>query len=358
MEAVFFKDLSLMINVLGAGNCFMLSYAYIRERTMRAEGGTGLLSLLFFIIGIVIFNTLLNLTRYGGILGAFEPISNALSFAIAPLLYLQMRSFLTPISKYPLGSVHLYFFYAYLLFTVLLLLFPGTAFGTVGAVIVKSGFMVVFWNANFLIYLLMTSILMRKLGRRDTGFLRIIFSGILSIWLLNFIFRLYRTFIKELPELFYLNITLLFSVLMLWLSYQRITAVRKSRKAKYYRASHGNRGADHKDPDPLAHLIYSKRYYRDADLDLRKLARKLGLPYYQLSSLINHKYHQNFNEFINRMRIEEVVNALLSEEHHNFTIMGLAQRAGFNSGSAFYSAFKKETGTTPKRFLQKMRDKA
>lgn len=347
-----------MINVVGAGNCFLLSYAYIRERTMRAEGGAGLLSLLFFILGIVIFNTLLNLTRYGDILGAFEPISNALSFAIAPLLYLQIRSFLNPSSKYPLSSVHLYFFYAYLLFTVLVLLFPETVFGMVGAVIMKSGFMVVLWNSYFLTYFVITTLLIRKLGSRDTGFLRTIFLGILSIWLLNFIFYLYRTFFKDLPDLFYLNITLLFSVLMLWLSYQRITAVRKRRKAKFLRAIRGNKGPDHKDPDPLIDLIYSKKYYRDADLNIRKLSHYLGLPYYQLSALINHKYDQNFNEFINRMRIEEVVNALLLEEHHNFTIMGLAQRAGFNSGSAFYSAFKKVTGTTPKRFLQKMRDKA
>jgi AraC-like DNA-binding protein len=82
------------------------------------------------------------------------------------------------------------------------------------------------------------------------------------------------------------------------------------------------------------------------------LSEELQLPYHELSSRINKEYSQNFNEFINSFRIQEVVQALQTQQHQSYTIMGLAQKAGFKSASAFYAAFKKEKGTTPTSYIE------
>ena len=89
-------------------------------------------------------------------------------------------------------------------------------------------------------------------------------------------------------------------------------------------------------------------------MDIRTLSEQLQLPYHELSSKINREYSQNFNEFINSFRIQEVVHALQTQQHQSFTIMGLAQKAGFKSASVFYAAFKKEKGTTPTRYLEQI----
>ncbi|MEM7381325.1 MAG: helix-turn-helix domain-containing protein, partial [Bacteroidota bacterium] len=106
--------------------------------------------------------------------------------------------------------------------------------------------------------------------------------------------------------------------------------------------------------EKLIQTLKDQKYYRDPELNIRKLALQLEMPYTNLSELINRRYQQNFNEFINSFRIQEVVDALESDSHHSYTIMGLAQRAGFRSASAFYAAFKKAKGTTPKLYLEQL----
>lgn len=59
----------------------------------------------------------------------------------------------------------------------------------------------------------------------------------------------------------------------------------------------------------------------------------------------------NFNDFINAYRIEETISILTSSSLSKLTIEAIALKAGFNSKSTFYSAFKKQTGKTPKEFL-------
>ena len=82
------------------------------------------------------------------------------------------------------------------------------------------------------------------------------------------------------------------------------------------------------------------------------MSDELQMPYHELSTRINKEYNQNFNEFINSFRIKEVVLALQTQQHQSYTIMGLAQKAGFKSASAFYAAFKKEKGTTPTHYIE------
>ena len=82
------------------------------------------------------------------------------------------------------------------------------------------------------------------------------------------------------------------------------------------------------------------------------MSEELQLPYHELSAKINREYSQNFNEFINGFRIQEVVHALQNQQHQSYTIMGLAQKAGFKSASVFYAAFKKEKGTTPTSYIE------
>ena len=60
--------------------------------------------------------------------------------------------------------------------------------------------------------------------------------------------------------------------------------------------------------------------------------------------------NQNFYDFINTHRIEEIKKRMNDSKFQNLTLLALAYDVGFNSKSVFNAAFKKHTGMTPKEY--------
>lgn len=352
MDTELIKDISLLFNSIGAGTCFLLSYAFFRANGRHGANEKSILSFLFFIIGFIILNTVLNFTGYSRSIYGFEPISNALCLALAPLLYLYIKHLKEGNSTKWLLSRHLLPFYTYLIITLLVLIFPGWSFAFYGTKLITGGLMLVIWNIQFAIYLVLAFRELLGIDAARQQNTTLIFWGIASIWLINTLLLLYRAVFSEVPQLLYLNITLLFTVLTLKIAYSELSQNVPDRRSHSLKKSIKRVNVLSLDQNEISCVIRNNKYYRDADLDIRKLASLLQLPYHQLSRYINSKHQKNFNEFINGFRIEEVVQALTTEQQNSYTIMGIAQKAGFNSSSAFYAAFRKEVGTTPKLFLQ------
>ena len=103
----------------------------------------------------------------------------------------------------------------------------------------------------------------------------------------------------------------------------------------------------------LSEMIELDKIYLDPELTLRKLAINLSTNTTYLSKLINQKYQQNFNSFINKYRIQESIRLIEHPENANLTLEALSERAGFKSKSSFNSFFKKYTGYTPTAYLYK-----
>lgn len=100
----------------------------------------------------------------------------------------------------------------------------------------------------------------------------------------------------------------------------------------------------------LRALMAAARPYRNPDLSLAELATQLRLPPHHLSQVINEQCQQNFFDFINTYRVEEVKNQLQNPETAHLKLEEIGFAAGFNSKSAFNAAFKKGTQTTPSQF--------
>ena len=84
---------------------------------------------------------------------------------------------------------------------------------------------------------------------------------------------------------------------------------------------------------------------------MTEIAKILKVSTHQISQVINEKNNLNFNDYVNGFRIEEAKKMLLSDSYSKLTIDAIAQKSGFHSKSAFYVAFKKYTGNTPKEFI-------
>jgi AraC-like DNA-binding protein len=95
------------------------------------------------------------------------------------------------------------------------------------------------------------------------------------------------------------------------------------------------------------------RLYQDAELTLTQLSKKLSTNPSVLSKVINQGFQLNFNDFVNEYRVNEVVEKLKAGEQKQQTLLGIAFDCGFNSKATFNRAFKKQTGLSPKEWLEK-----
>ena len=102
--------------------------------------------------------------------------------------------------------------------------------------------------------------------------------------------------------------------------------------------------------EKLIELMTTKKLFTDSNLKLNQLAHLVATSPNYLSQVINEQRQQNFYDFINSFRIEEAKNLITDPSHKNENLLFIAYNVGFNSKSAFNTAFKKYTGKTPTQY--------
>ncbi|MNE18105.1 Helix-turn-helix domain protein [compost metagenome] len=98
----------------------------------------------------------------------------------------------------------------------------------------------------------------------------------------------------------------------------------------------------------------SGRYTRK-DLTLSSLAHLLGSNTRYISEIIKVHRGQNFNGYINTLRIQFIIQKLYDDpQFRKYKIAYLAETSGFSSSNVFTSIFKKETGIPPSYFINQL----
>jgi AraC-like DNA-binding protein len=95
--------------------------------------------------------------------------------------------------------------------------------------------------------------------------------------------------------------------------------------------------------------------YRNPYLTLGDLSRQSSVPIRYVSQILNELLSQNFYDYINRYRIEEVKEVLSGPSGSDRSILQVLYEVGFNSKSVFNAAFKKQVGMTPREFRDRHR---
>ncbi len=103
--------------------------------------------------------------------------------------------------------------------------------------------------------------------------------------------------------------------------------------------------------EKLTYLMVSEKLYLDETLSLPKLAEKMQSSVHNLSYLLNDGFNENFFQFVNKYRVEEAKNLLLSTKYEQLSMIGIAYESGFSSKTTFNTTFKKMTGISPSAFL-------
>lgn len=97
-------------------------------------------------------------------------------------------------------------------------------------------------------------------------------------------------------------------------------------------------------------LVTKDKIYKDMELTLDALAKRMSVNRNYLSKAINKTTNKNFNTYINEYRVKEAIKILSSKKADLMSIDAIAFDAGFNNRTSFYQSFKKITGLSPSDF--------
>ena len=102
--------------------------------------------------------------------------------------------------------------------------------------------------------------------------------------------------------------------------------------------------------DKFELILHEKEIFKDPDLTVQKLAKRLGTNVKDLSQTINGHYGIPFRTLINEKRIELAKHMLIDEKYANYSMAGIAESVGYASKTSFYKHFKEISGVTPSNF--------
>jgi AraC-like DNA-binding protein len=96
----------------------------------------------------------------------------------------------------------------------------------------------------------------------------------------------------------------------------------------------------------------SSSKFTNKDISLAVLAGHFETNTKYLSEIINKHYHINFNTYINKLRVNFIIEKLKNEPNFcNYKISYLAELSGFTSHSSFATVFKSISGISPITFI-------
>jgi AraC-like DNA-binding protein len=221
-------------------------------------------------------------------------------------------------------------------------------------------------NLQFLVYIILIFILLKKNDRVSRELISTGKNGNLK-WikqLLIFLTVLFLVLILNDSRLINGNIIgVLVLIFSYWLGYHTI-----NQKDIYYQVSNAiqmesvvpgkNRYRNSRLTETskrsyaskVEEIMVKEKPYLNNELTLTSFADKLDMKPIHLSQVLNEEFKENFYTFINRHRIAESQRLLKDNRYQNYSIQAIALEAGFNSMSTFNKAFKEIVGKSPSSY--------
>lgn len=345
---------------LGMGQSLMLILALSRSGLKKYVSRIFFLILLF-IISLEILFGLLYQTQSIFTYPHFLRINTPFVLAIAPLLYLCIKHFLSNERSFrkkdlwhflPLLLTFLYFLPLYFSSAAIKLDYLDIMFNHVHSdSLIFGGTR----RVQQFIYLIATALLIKKDQSKlrsllKNSYFRILFALtflIAAMW----VFDMYRILFNF---EFYMGVinTVLMSSALIYLTIKLLSkeAIFQDNAPNKYASSGLSLNGEQEVLSKIQDLFKSQKAYTNQHLTLAGLASKLSMPSPYISQTINNQLGVSYNDFVNKHRVEEAQRLLQDSANHNLTLVYIAQSSGFKSSSAFNSAFKKVTGITPSEF--------
>jgi AraC-like DNA-binding protein len=370
-----FAAMNLFLMSASAGVCFLFSFLLFFHPLKQNPAANRWLGLFVLIMGLAFINVYVEQAGYAQEFELLNKGFNAIQFLLPPCLFLSICYFTSPLSI-SAGKVllNLLPFLSYVVLELIasfngIYLFKQKLFalGSVDFLVADLLLVQNLLYVGFNIYILL----------RHQKKIKLVSSAGETVnldWLLNFIFILIIIYITWVNDALLINSFLMrltpyiytFSLFFLaWFALRQkaifpvlkkteleeIAAVLEEKEEE--QDSKPGRVEDEKRSllyEQLLQLMEKEKLYLENELTLAQVAQRLNASIHDTSYLINHSTGSNFYSFVNKYRIEEAKRLLRSMAVKKLTVLGIAFEAGFNSKTAFNTAFKKETGMSPTQY--------
>lgn len=104
--------------------------------------------------------------------------------------------------------------------------------------------------------------------------------------------------------------------------------------------------------EKLEQLFMSQKIHTQPGLKLHDVAVLLRVSPAVLSAFINTHLKMTFFEMVNKYRVQEARQLLISPDYTSYKVEYIGELSGFNSRASFFSVFKKHVGKTPQVFKE------
>ncbi len=151
-----------------------------------------------------------------------------------------------------------------------------------------------------------------------------------------------------------------FALTLIWLgtTVVAVSILRFEDFFKYYNNSDASYQLDKALLERLSGLFENEKIYLTPSITVRQVASRLEVPDYKIRRLINLGLHyRNFNDYVNRFRIQDACDTLANPEQRETAITRIALDLGYKSLGPFNKAFKELKGMTPSEYREKKRRK-
>lgn len=335
------------------------------------------LAIIFFLITI---NSLYVFNFYRSSSFYYVPFFSELNYAI-PLLYGPLLWFYTKAltrSDYRFKNIEYWHFAPFIIFLLILLSPILTDYKLINSKHVGYPFIKLIISPFYLIAVLLILKNYRKRLLDQYAYdlkvkllwLSWITLGAIALWILAMLGYLYNSFNDSPKTLLYdyyvLSFLAAYLFVLAYLAFTQTDLFHKKKEDVVPKKLELNKvkeeqnrkvNIENEDLARLKKIMLEKKPYLDPFLSINKLSEISNLPQYKISKILNTVLNQNFYDFVNGYRVEEVKRKLEEGLSDNYSILGIASDSGFNSKASFNRVFKKMAKMTPSQFLKQISEK-
>ena len=103
-------------------------------------------------------------------------------------------------------------------------------------------------------------------------------------------------------------------------------------------------------------VLEEQKLYLQPKLTIKEIEKISGVSVKNIRAAILLKTKYNFNDYINKHRIDLALKLIDEEFLESHTTVALGEKCGFNSHQSFFRAFKKNNNTTPKEYYLRRKE--
>lgn len=186
---------------------------------------------------------------------------------------------------------------------------------------------------------------------------RRLFSEALGIGVSMFLFCIYPSPVFD--EIFTCAITIFYLIITIrYINYQNKLFYLQQAIDIKEELSNATSKVDTKKPEDtileqkISEALDQNKFFLQQGVTINNVADALQISPRILSSYINSTYNQNFNLWINGLRIEHAKQIMPLPEYSNTSIEKIAKDCGFANATMFSRGFNKIEGTTPSKYFK------